>query len=84
MNARDVNLALPADPKREDFADIQTALRVGSDDFPFRCEMSLEPLIAYWTRTVAAEGPAKAAIARVVADLVRGHPSWPAPSRTLA
>ena len=30
MNARDVNLALPADPKREDFADIQTALRVGS------------------------------------------------------
>jgi hypothetical protein len=74
MNARDLNVVLPANPKLEDFADIQTALRVGSDDFPFRCEMSLEPLIAYWTRTVAAEGPAKAAISRVVADQVRGAP----------
>ena len=36
--------------------------------------MSLEPLIAFWTRTVAAEGPAKAALARIVADLVRGAP----------
>src|SRR5262249_5469951 len=74
MNVRELDSVLPAEPKHEDFADIQTALRTGSDEFPFRCELSLEPLIAFWTGTVAMEGPAKAALARIVADAVRGAP----------
>lgn len=74
MNPRDLDFPLPADPKRADFADIQTALRAGPDEFPFRCELSLEPLIAFWTGSLAAEGPAKAALARIVGDEVRGAP----------
>ncbi|HXX11848.1 MAG TPA: hypothetical protein VEK05_10060, partial [Burkholderiales bacterium] len=68
MHAYDLDLGLPEEPKREDFADIQTALRTPASEFPFRCELSLEPLIAFWTETMAAEGPAKAALARIVAD----------------
>src|SRR5690242_18287347 len=74
LHAGELDLALPAEPKHEDFADIQTALRTGSDEFPFRCELSLEPLIAFWTRTAAAEGSAKAALGRIVADELRGAP----------
>src|SRR4030095_1529265 len=74
MNASELDLVLPAEPKHEGFADIQTALHAGPDEFPFRCELSLEPLITFWTRSRAAEGPAKAALARIVAEEVRGAP----------
>ena len=74
MHAHDLDLGLPNEPKREDFADIQTALRTQASEFPFRCELSLEPLIAFWTETMAAEGPAKAALARIVADELRRAP----------
>ena len=74
MHARDLDLGLPEELKHEDFADIQTALRTQSSEFPFRCELSLEPLIAFWTETMAAEGPAKAAFARIVAEELRSAP----------
>jgi hypothetical protein len=74
MNAPDLNLLLSADPQRADSADIQAALRADPNGFPFRWELSLEPLIDFWTRTLAAEGPAQAALARIVGEEVRGAP----------
>ncbi|MGH7279818.1 MAG: GAF domain-containing protein, partial [Candidatus Rokuibacteriota bacterium] len=41
---------------------------------PFQIELSLAPLIAFWTRTSAREGSAKAALARIVAEEVRKAP----------
>jgi hypothetical protein len=74
MNAPDLNFLLSADPQRADSADIQAALRADPGGFPFRCELSLEPLIDFWTRTLAAEGRAQAALARIVGEEVRGAP----------
>jgi hypothetical protein len=42
--------------------------------FPFRTELSLGPLIEFWTRAGEGESPACAAIARLVADEVRQAP----------
>jgi hypothetical protein len=48
-------------------SEIQAALRAGPQGFPFRTELSLAPLIAFWTKT--ADGPpGKAALARIVAE----------------
>ena len=74
MNAPDLNHLLSADPQRAESADIQAALRADPGGFPFRCELSLEPLIDFWTRTLAAEGPAQAALAQIVAEEVRRTP----------
>jgi GAF domain-containing protein len=74
MNPRDLDFLFSEDPQRADSADIQAALRADPNGFPFRCELSLEPLIAFWTETVAGEGPTKAALARIVSEGVRGAP----------
>jgi hypothetical protein len=34
--------------------------------FPFTCQLSLAPLIAFWQQTIANQHPIKAAIARMV------------------
>ena len=47
-------------------ADLQSALRLDPKGFPFRCELSLEPLIAFWTKMSAEQGSAKGALARIV------------------
>src|SRR4029434_4369517 len=49
-------------------SDIQFALRAGPQGFPFRTELSLAPLIAFWTKTSADGSPGKAALARIVAE----------------
>src|SRR5262245_61464586 len=54
-------------------ADIQTALRAGVDGFPFRCELSLAPLIAFWARA-AGDPSAKGALARKIGEEVQGAP----------
>src|SRR5262245_594188 len=54
-------------------ADIQTALRAGVDGFPFRCELSLAPLIAFWARA-ASDQSAKGALARMIGEEVRRTP----------
>jgi hypothetical protein len=47
--------------------------------FPFRTELTLGPLIDFWTRAGADESPACAAIARLVADEVRQAPDLAGP-----
>jgi hypothetical protein len=50
-----------------DSADLQSALSAGSGGFPFRCELSLAPLVAFWTRPEN-EGSALGALAQMVGD----------------
>ncbi|HXU88391.1 MAG TPA: GAF domain-containing protein [Methylomirabilota bacterium] len=59
--------------------DLQASLNgAPGDDFPFRCEVSLKPLIDFWTRA-ADSGSAKGALARIVADEVRKAPELLSP-----
>ena len=47
--------------------------------FPFTCQLSLAPLIAFWQQTISNQHPIKAAIARMVQDQVRQAPALLAP-----
>jgi GAF domain-containing protein len=58
--------------------DLQPALPSGAGDFPFRSEISLRPLIDFWTRAADA-GSAKGALARIVAEEVKKAPELLAP-----
>jgi hypothetical protein len=53
-------------------SDVQAALRA-EGGFPFRCELSLAPLIAFWTRA-AGEPSAKGTLARIVGEQVQRSP----------
>ncbi|MDP3768116.1 MAG: GAF domain-containing protein, partial [Dehalococcoidia bacterium] len=50
-----------------DSSDLQSAFRAEPSGFPFRCELSLAPLIAFWTRP-ANEGSALGVLAQMVGD----------------
>src|SRR5687768_171867 len=53
--------------------------------FPFRTELSLGPLIDFWTRAADGDGsPARAAIARLIGEQVRQAPGLAAPITDLA
>src|ERR671911_2350203 len=52
----------------------KTMRHEGAVVFPFRTELSLEPLIDFWTRAGEGDSPACAAIARLVADEVAQAP----------
>ena len=54
--------------------DLQAAKQAQHRAYPFRSELSLAPLVAFWTRTSATEGSTKAALARIVADEVQKAP----------
>jgi hypothetical protein len=58
--------------------DLQPALTSAAADFPFRSEISLKPLIDFWTRA-ADGGSAKGALARMVAEEVNKAPELLAP-----
>ena len=58
--------------------DLQPALTGAATDFPFRSEISLEPLIDFWTRA-ADGGSAKGTLARMVAEEVKKAPELLAP-----
>ena len=47
--------------------------------FPFTCQLSLAPLIAFWQQTISNQHPIKAAIARMVQDQLRQAPELLAP-----
>ena len=40
--------------------------------FPFTCQLSLAPLIAFWQQALSTQHPIKEAIARMVQDQVHG------------
>jgi hypothetical protein len=66
-------------------ADLQAALAAGAGGFPFRCEFSLAPLIAFWTRKMSTHAAVKATFARIVAEEVAKFPELqePIPDRTV-
>jgi len=43
--------------------------------FPFTCQLSLAPLIAFWQQALSTQHPIKAAIARLVQDQLRQAPA---------
>jgi hypothetical protein len=53
--------------------DLQPALPSAAADFPFRSEISLKPLIDFWTRA-ADGGSARGALARMVAEEIKKAP----------
>src|SRR5438067_7258793 len=53
--------------------DLQTALAEDIGGVPFRTELSLKPVIDFWTR-MAGTGSAKGAVARVITDEVAKAP----------
>jgi hypothetical protein len=65
-------------------SDIQFALQAGPQGFPFRTELSLAPLISFWTRTAADQPPAKAALARIVAEELERAPELSHPIQDVA
>ena len=54
--------------------DARLAPDVHALTFPFTCQLSLAPLIAFWQQTISNQHPIKAAIARMVQDQVRQVP----------
>jgi GAF domain-containing protein len=65
-------------------SEIQAALRAGPQGFPFRSELSLVPLIAFGTRTSGDGPPARAALARVVAEQLEKAPELLEPIHDVA
>ncbi len=55
---------------------IGQGLPLGSDleSFPFRCELSLAPLVAFWARTLADDRSAKGRLARIISEEVGRAP----------
>ena len=53
----------------------QTGIRAGLDEFPFRVEFSLEPLIRYWETDLAVDDCLLGSAARVVLDRVAKVPA---------
>src|SRR5947207_9784895 len=58
--------------------DLQTALAEDIGGVPFRTELSLKPVIDFWTR-MAGKDSAKGAVARVITDEVAKAPELLAP-----
>jgi hypothetical protein len=55
-------------------SDRQSAVTANSSTFPFRCELSLRPLIDFWTQGIAGEQSVKGALGRLVEQEVRKVP----------
>ncbi|MBI1846984.1 MAG: GAF domain-containing protein [Candidatus Rokubacteria bacterium] len=60
-------------------ADLQSALRADALVFPFKTELSLAPLIAFWTRAAADWNSARGRIARSVLDEIQKAPELAEP-----
>jgi hypothetical protein len=62
---------------------VQTGIREKLDEFPFRVEFSLEPLIRYWETEMAVDDCLLGSAARIVLDRVGQVPALRAPAATL-
>jgi hypothetical protein len=54
--------------------DSRFALDPHAMTFPFTCQLSLAPLIAFWQRAISTEHPIKGALARIVQEQLRQAP----------
>ena len=59
--------------------DVQSALRVDGAAFPFPVELSLAPLVRFWTEELAAEQPTKAAMAAFIRKELEKAPELAGP-----
>src|SRR5262252_10818746 len=64
--------------------DARLAPDVHAIPFPFTCQLSLAPLLAFWQEALATQHPIKAAIASMVQDQVRQAPELLEPITDLA
>jgi hypothetical protein len=65
-------------------AGLQTSISAKLDEFPFRAEFSLVPLIRYWERDLAADDCAFGAAARIVLERIRQAPELARPVADVA
>jgi hypothetical protein len=56
------------------YSDLQSAVSATPGGFPFRCELSLRPLVDFWTEGIAAEQAVKGALGRLVEQEIRKVP----------
>jgi hypothetical protein len=54
------------------------------DDFPFTCELSLQPLVAFWQQTVGGDQPLEGALATHVQHVAQEAPALCAPIEDFA
>ena len=54
------------------------------EDFPFTCELSLQPLVAFWQQTVSGDHPLEGALATHVQHAIQETPALCAPIEDLA
>jgi hypothetical protein len=66
------------DPGTSHTSDLLTALADDLAGIPFRTELSLKPVIDFWTRMAGEDSP-KGAVARVIAEQVRRVPELSGP-----
>ena len=71
-------MATTPDPGTGRTSDLQTALADDLAGVPFRTELSLKPVIDFWTRMAGEDSP-KGAVARVIAEQVRRVPELSGP-----
>jgi putative methionine-R-sulfoxide reductase with GAF domain len=71
-------MATTPDPGTSRTSDILTALAEDLGGVPFRTELSLKPVIDFWTRMAGEDSP-KGAVARVIAEQVRRVPELSGP-----
>jgi hypothetical protein len=55
-------------------ADLELARRADVEEFPFRCELSLAPLVAFWTRAFGQDDSVKGLFVRMVREGVERAP----------
>ena len=55
-------------------ADLQAVLKTSPDSFPFKSELSLAPLLAFWTKKYGDDTSAKGAFVRTVREQVEQVP----------
>jgi hypothetical protein len=60
-------------------ADLQAALKTDPDSFPFKSELSLAPLLAFWAKKFGDDASAKGAFVRTVREQVKQVPELLAP-----
>ncbi len=64
--------------------DLQAALSSDAKGLPFTCELSLVPLIDFWTKGIAHEGSVKGTLAQIVESELRKAPELFEPIEDLA
>jgi len=72
------------DAGRNALTELGGATAASLGQFPFECELSLAPLIAFWEEVMAREGSSKALLGRAIQSRLRGAPELSRPIEDLS